>query len=366
MPNHADDVIAATRSYEAWLGEHVTLVGADLRFKHRAMADRPFPFLRATFYRWMQLWPGVCSRLAGAPEVLAVGDLHIENFGTWRDIEGRLVWGVNDFDETYPLPYTLDLVRLATSAVLAGRDGMLSLTPRTIAARLLDGYRKGIAAGGQPVVLEEAHAWMRAIALSSLRDPVVFWAKLARLPTYTGRVPKKVRRLLERDFPEPGLSYRIMHRTAGLGSLGRQRFVAFADLHGAMIAREAKALLPSACVWARDGKGPTRVRYADILAQAVRCPDPYMQARAKWVVRRLSAHSSKLDLNLMPRRRDEQRLLRAMGWETANIHLGTPGARRAIGRDLERRPASWLDHAAKAMADAVTADWQRWRKHLGT
>ena len=364
MPRDAADVTAATRSYEVWLGAQIPLVGADLRLKHRAMAGRPFPFLRATFYRWMQLWPTVCERLDGAPQILAVGDLHIENFGTWRDVEGRLVWGVNDFDETYPLPYTLDLVRLATGAVLAARDGMLALGPRTIASRVLEGYGKAIDAGGQPYVLEEAHAWMRAIAVSSLRDPVAFWSKLSRLPTYDGVLPKKARKLLERDFPAPDLSYRVMHRAAGLGSLGRQRFVALADLHGAMIAREAKALAPSACVWARDGAGSTRVRYADVLAQAVRCPDPYMQARDAWVVRRLSAHSSKLDLGLMPRRRDEGRLLRAMGWETANIHLGTRGARRAIRRDLARQPTSWLERAAKAMADAVTADWQRWRNHM--
>ena len=48
--------------------------------------------------------------------VLAIGDLHLENFGTWRDAEGRLVWGINDFDEAWALPYTNDLIRLATSA----------------------------------------------------------------------------------------------------------------------------------------------------------------------------------------------------------------------------------------------------------
>jgi uncharacterized protein (DUF2252 family) len=61
----------------------------------------------------------VCEEEAGAPEALAVGDLHVENFGTWRDIEGRLIWGINDFDEAWRLPYTHDLVRLATSALLA-------------------------------------------------------------------------------------------------------------------------------------------------------------------------------------------------------------------------------------------------------
>jgi uncharacterized protein (DUF2252 family) len=58
------------------------------------MAEAAFPFLRATFYRWMQIWPEVCPDLAKAPHVLGIGDLHVENFGTRRDAEGRLVWGV--------------------------------------------------------------------------------------------------------------------------------------------------------------------------------------------------------------------------------------------------------------------------------
>ena len=56
------------------------------------------------------------ARYAGVDMKLkGVGDLHVENFGTWRDVEGRLVWGVNDFDEAYALPYTNDLVRLVAS-----------------------------------------------------------------------------------------------------------------------------------------------------------------------------------------------------------------------------------------------------------
>ena len=54
--------------------------------------------------------------------VLSVGDLHLENFGTWRDADGRLVWGVNDFDEAAVMPYVLDLVRLVTSIQLAPRS----------------------------------------------------------------------------------------------------------------------------------------------------------------------------------------------------------------------------------------------------
>ena len=70
--------------------------------KHEKMKKDLFAFFRATFYRWIQVWPEVCPDLTSAPMVLAVGDLHFENFGTWRDAEDRLVWGVNDFDEAFP------------------------------------------------------------------------------------------------------------------------------------------------------------------------------------------------------------------------------------------------------------------------
>ncbi len=111
------DVKTATAAYETWLGKQIPLLPADLKLKHQRMTEGVFPFLRATFYRWAQLWPDNCPGLANAPVTLAVGDLHIENFGTWRDSEGRLIWGVNDFDEACELPYAVDLVRLAVSAL---------------------------------------------------------------------------------------------------------------------------------------------------------------------------------------------------------------------------------------------------------
>src|SRR5580658_8186408 len=109
----------STIIYEKWLSGELEIVPADLERKHELMRTAIFPFLRATFYRWAEVWPKVCADCADAPEVLAVGDLHVENFGTWRDAEGRLVWGINDFDEACRMPYTIDLVRLAGSAHLA-------------------------------------------------------------------------------------------------------------------------------------------------------------------------------------------------------------------------------------------------------
>src|ERR1700722_17802371 len=140
----------ATEKYEAWLGERIPLIRADLIRKHALMKEGPFPFLRATFYRWAQTWPEVSPETFAAPVALAVGDLHVENFGTWRDIEGRLIWGLNDFDEMAWMPYTCDLVRLATSALLEiGVDHLHNIDPRRACQAIVQGYKDCLRAGGR-------------------------------------------------------------------------------------------------------------------------------------------------------------------------------------------------------------------------
>jgi len=350
----------ATRRYEGWLGRHTPLMRTDLALKHREMAIGVFPFLRATFYRWMQLWAEVCGDLARAPSVLAVGDLHVENFGTWRDSEGRLIWGVNDFDETYRLSYTVDLVRLAVSARLAIAGDHLAIKAKDACGAILEGYAEGLRSGGRPYVLSEEHVWLREIAVGKERDPVLFWRKMRALRPSRGPVPVGAVAAIERLMPEPGLSYRLMRRVSGLGSLGRQRFVALAEWRGGMVAREAKALVSSACVWARNGSGAAPIMYQTVLDQAVRCRDPFVHVRDGWIVRRLSPYCSRIELASLPARRDEYRLLHAMGWETANVHLGTSRAVKAVLHDLTKRRSAWLRSAAKAMTRVTIRDWEEW------
>ena len=285
------------------------------------MAAAPFPYFRATFYRWMQLWDERKEPWSRAPEILVIGDLHVENFGTWRDIEGRLVWGVNDFDEVYPLPFTVDLVRLAASAHLAIDGAHLSLRRDDACNALLEGYSKGLDSGGQAIVLAEYHDWLRHMVTGELRDPVLFWEKMDALPTLRKAIPKTAIKALERMLPQKDLVYRIVHRQAGLGSLGRERYVALADYRGGKVAREAKALAPSACVWAAGKKASTRILYGEAIKCAVRCPDPFVHQEGRWIVRRLAPDCSRIELSSMPKVRDEAKLLYSMGFETANIHL---------------------------------------------
>ena len=359
------DIRKATWGFEKWMATHTRLVKADLIFKHRLKAESPFLFLRGTFYRWVQLWKEVCAGSAAAPRVLAVGDLHIENFGTWRDIEGRLIWGVNDFDEAYPAAYTIDLVRLATSARLACQEGHLSIRARGACDAILEGYTGGLRAGGRPLVLGERHKWLREIAVHQLHDPALFWQKMDNLPAARGRIPREVRRALEKLMPERGLRYAIKHRVAGLGSLGHQRLVAVAEWQGGHVAREAKALVPSAFVWARGLVRSAKLHYSEIMKQAVRAPDPFVRLRGDWIVRRLAPDCSRVELTSLPKIQDEARLLHSMGWETANVHLGSRTAIRAVERDLKKRSGNWLHRSAKAMAKVVIQDYRQWRKFYG-
>ena len=357
------NIVKATRQFEQWLSHRTDLVSKDLRLKHANMKADVFMFLRATFYRWAQLWPEVCSDFAKAPVVLAVGDLHVENFGTWRDIEGRLIWGVNDFDESYPLPYVNDLIRLAVSAHLAAEAGHLPIRHKSICDSILEGYREGLEASGRPFVLGENNDWLRNIAESELREPVHFWEKMDALPTVKKPAPISALDALEHLMPAPNLNYRLATRVAGLGSLGHARYVAVAHWNGARIAREAKALVSSACHWAQGDDGPSEILYQAIISRAVRSHDPFVQLRGRWIVRRLSPHCSRIELATLKAEGEELRLLHAMGWETANIHLGTKAAApESILRHLRKQKGKWLHQATAKMLDAVRADWKIWGK----
>ena len=250
------DIVTATEQFEKWASRHVNLIRSDVDLKHREHGQsRWFPFFRATFYRFAQYWPLVCPKLRPrAPQVLAVGDLHIDNFGTWRDLEGRLIWGVNDFDEAWPAAYTVDLVRLLASAYLAMEEEHLSLARKEAYQALEQGYRDSIAKGGNPFVLAEHHRWLRLLALNKLRDPVTFWEKINSIvPELQRQVPLRCAEDNTREsMPFRAKNFELRSRIAGLGSLGHPRVIAVVTWHDAHIVREAKQLTPSAWVWAKQ------------------------------------------------------------------------------------------------------------------
>ena len=77
-----------------------------------------------TFYRGAAMI--MASDLAATPRsgltVQCCGDAHLSNFGVFASPERRLVFDINDFDETLPGPWEWDVKRLAVSMLIAARD----------------------------------------------------------------------------------------------------------------------------------------------------------------------------------------------------------------------------------------------------
>lgn len=110
--------------FDTAFGELLAADPAAFRVKFRKMAGSAFAFYRGTaclFYgdleRERHGGPFLDERTG---RVWIHGDLHAENFGTYMDANGRLVFNVNDFDEAYVGPFTWDLKRFAASVALIG------------------------------------------------------------------------------------------------------------------------------------------------------------------------------------------------------------------------------------------------------
>jgi Uncharacterized protein conserved in bacteria (DUF2252) len=376
------NIVESTVFYESWLADQTNLQNKQLDRKHEQMASGPFPFLRATFYRWLQRWPKVCGNLDGRNEdvLLAVGDLHVENFGTWRDSRNRLAWGINDFDEACGLPFTLDLVRLATSILLAAEAVEIETTIDEVAGALIAGYEDGVKAGGAPILLEQGTCQELEALVSVVNEPPAsFWARKLGDDENPEIRPKELPRGLGDIFrsalPRGSTPvYRRERRPGGLGSLGRRRYLAILRQgDDPCIALEAKAIVPSALSWL-EMRPAARSLAATMLQRAVRSPDPWLQVHDRWLVRQLAPDALKIEL---PASGEDSRLvfapalLRSMGFETANVHLGSrsPGG---LQKSLERLRLDlgdrWLATATGQMERVTRKDhlvWTKyWKRHL--
>ena len=110
--------------------------------RHGRMLVSPF-----TFYRGAAL--PMAADLATAPSpgfrVQLCGDAHLSNFGAFGSPERRLVFDVNDFDETLPGPFEWDVKRLVASLVVAGQDnGFAAADVRRVALAAGARYRKAM------------------------------------------------------------------------------------------------------------------------------------------------------------------------------------------------------------------------------
>lgn len=91
-----------------------------LRLKYRRMVTDAFAFMRGTCHLFYEDWPKT-SALNSAPSVWVCGDLHLNNFGSYKGDDRLVCFDINDFDEAALAPCTWDLARLLTSIFVAAR-----------------------------------------------------------------------------------------------------------------------------------------------------------------------------------------------------------------------------------------------------
>ena len=273
---------------------------------------------------------------------------HLENFGTWTDKEGRLVWGVNDYDEAAEMPYILDLVRLATSAALAATPSQISL--KAICTNVLEGYAHGIEAP-EAFVLDREHLWLRKRFVVGEAARAKFWQKienqyhdlLAKKESRAaaGALAQDVRRCAAGPLDHTRLlAAQRGHRQPRPPALARLRHLA----RRAAAARRqgAGAVRLDARAWRRHASASsTRSRFGKY-----RTPDPWYAASGNLLMRRLSPNNRKINAE---DRRDAARLLHpdllwAMGRELAAIHLGARDQPRRVAQGSRNAQAALVSH----------------------
>lgn len=115
--------------------------------KYQKMQGDPFSFLRGTCHLFHEDWPQG-SDLDRAPQIWVCGDLHLENFGTYKGIDRQVYFGINDFDEGNLAPLTRDVARLATSTLLVGKKLDMDKADRAELVReSIDTYLQTLATG---------------------------------------------------------------------------------------------------------------------------------------------------------------------------------------------------------------------------
>lgn len=151
-----------------------------LPLRHGRMARSPF-----TFYRGSAL--AMASDLSATPvsgiRVQCCGDAHLCNFGGFATPERRVIFSINDLDETLPAPWEWDVKRLAASFVVGSRDnGLSEAVARDSATTCVRSYRESMAEFGQLKTLELWYFAMGADEmLAELKDPALRQRALKRL-----------------------------------------------------------------------------------------------------------------------------------------------------------------------------------------
>jgi uncharacterized protein (DUF2252 family) len=368
-----------------------------LALKFKAMRADPLPFLRATCHLFYRRLPSA-RVLRRAPITWVCGDLHLENFGSYK-ADNRLVYfDVNDFDEALLAPCTWDLVRFLSS-VLVGAESLHLRRGDALALcdLFLESYTEALRQGkAQWIERDTAHGVVRDL-LDSLRNrarsawldgrtdlkdkrrSIRLDGKRALPATDTQRQQiKKFMKAFAAQQSDPQFfkMLDVARRIAGTGSLGVRRYVILIQGKGSPDGNyllDLKEALPSSLIGQSTAKQPGWSSEAERIA----CIQRRMQAvstaflwpekigRRSYLLRGLQPAEDRIDLRgWNGELRRLQGVMKVMGHLTAWAQLRSGGRQGAAIADelidfgARSKWRTRLQEVAKHCADQVQRDWK--------
>jgi len=222
-----------------------------VRLKLKRMSESAFAFFRGTCHLFAASW-GALKTPDDGPEILACGDLHLENFGAYRDERGEFFYDINDFDEALFAPCAVDPVRCVSSILLASELwGLSPLRATGMALAYLDAYRNAVTTPSPDRRVDAASAGLALGPVSGLLGKAETGRQGRLLDGHTDRLKNGTRRIVRCKSRHPEIdpkraaqvagavqsygertrqpeAYRVLDvtgRVAGVGSLGLERFL---------------------------------------------------------------------------------------------------------------------------------------------
>jgi uncharacterized protein (DUF2252 family) len=269
-----------------------------LRLKYAAMRGNAFVFLRGTAHLFFQRLDEAGAVPAG-PAAVCCGDLHLENFGTYLGDDGLSYFDINDYDEAALAPAAVDVVRLATSILIAAPViGLKKPAAMELAEQAINAYREELHRGKARWIEQRTSDGLIGDLMGRLkkRDPQKFLEKRTVVKKGARRLHIDGERALPVSADESkalqvfvktliktgklsGVAFvDAARRVAGTGSLGLPRYVILLKDPGAPSGHQLldlKSARPSALVphvrtpqpaWGNDA---TRIVTAQVHSQAI-------------------------------------------------------------------------------------------------
>lgn len=371
-----------------------------LTVKYSKMAARPFAFYRATCHLFAEAWPRR-SPLNSTPPVWGCGDLHFENFGSYKGDNRLVYFDVNDFDESALLPAAWEITRLAASIFVGAKElGIGARSAAPLVRTYLEAYRDALRSERALWVERDSATGMTRDLLDDVRLRRRKGLLKGRTTHHRGkrrltidgeralvappREQKLVRALVARATAgeDQGKFYRVLdvaRRISGLGSLGMPRWVALIEGKGSPDAnylldiKEARVSAAEAASPYAQPRWKTQAERSVQLQRRIQAMPPALlhavgTAAHSYALRELQPAKDRLHLEDWSG--DLKRLgdaMETMGRVTAWAALrgsGRQGSATADELGAFGRDRSWMPAVvalARRMSAQTLSDWKQFR-----